>query len=391
MIRRAGLVLLLALGVGVFLDVATEIAISPPSGVDGAQLVDRWLQAMASTDTDRGWRYLTAEAQAEAYGGDESAYLAEVMAVDWGTVRWGQTDGRTTEYGFVFAYTPLLSDPRTLPRFMHERALVAASCTDRAATQIFANVSTAWFQSPRLTRVNNGTGSAGVCEDFFYKETGPMRPPADLVGLAWATGGNGSVRVEVIDETGLVMEVNGGRDQPPVTGEVSVSDALGQVAVAWMAADCSDPVQIVVRGNADAIELELNVVERPGDECAARSRIYEVMLRFSGNVSSDEVVATRPMSTSSLPGLPSDFQGCAGVGLDAFLAGSPTDPRLTWLVDIGGRRLEILWPRRFTARFDPELAVLDATGRVVHRAGDRIEGACVVGDPDGPLLIPPPL
>jgi hypothetical protein len=294
MIRRVGLLLvLLAFGIVILLDAATEVAISPPSGAEGAQLVDRWLQAMAGADADRGWNYLSTELQAQAYGGDKSLYLSEVRAVDWRTVRWGQTQGRTTDYGFVFNYTPTLSDPRTLPRFLHERHLVAASCADRAANEIFTNVPSTWFRSPRLAAVQTA-GKAGRCEELFYADTGPMRPPADLVGWAWATGGNASIRVEVIDETGLVWEVSGGRDQPPVVGDVTVSDfAPGQVGVAWVGTDCPDPVQIVVRGNADAIDLELIVVKRSGLDCDARSRTYEVMLRFSGEVSADEVVATR--------------------------------------------------------------------------------------------------
>jgi hypothetical protein len=289
-----GLILLLSLGIVVALDVATNVPIRPPSAAEGAQLVDRWLDAMAGSSADRGWHYLSTEAQSEGYGGDESAYVADVRAVDWGAVRLGQALGRTTDYGFVFAYIPVLSDPRTLPHFLVERDLVAATCGDRAAIQIFAQVPSAWFQSPWLARVNNETGSAGACEDLFYADTGPMRPPADLVGWAWATGGNGSIRVEVIDETGLVVEASGGRDEPAIDGDVTVSEPIaGQVAVAWVATDCPDPVQLVLRGNADAVQLELTVVERLAGDCAARTRTYEVMLRFSGDVSADEITATR--------------------------------------------------------------------------------------------------
>ena len=285
MIRRVALVLLLILGIVILVDTLTDVAISPPSGDEGGQLVDRWLQAMSGTGADRGWRHLSTEAQSDAYGGDRSAYLAEVLAVDWPSVRWGQTLGRTTDYGFVFAYIPLLSDPRTLPHFLLDRDLVAASCSDRAAIQVFAQVPSAWLQPPRLARVHPKTGSAGLCEDLFYADTGPMRPPADLVGWAWATGGNASIRVEVIDETGLVREVSGGRDQPSIEGRVTVPDFTpGKVGVAWVGTDCSDPIQIAVRGNADAIALELNVVELPADGCAARSRTYEVMLTFAREV-----------------------------------------------------------------------------------------------------------
>ncbi|MEX1155752.1 MAG: hypothetical protein WED12_01190 [Chloroflexota bacterium] len=294
MIRRVGLLLIiLALGTVLLLDAVTEaIAITPPGGAESALLVDRWLQAMAGADADRGWEFLSVELQAEAFGGDESLYLAEVQAVDWKAVRWGQTHGRTDE-GFWGGRTPLLSDPRTLPRFLLERDLVAASCGDRAAMDIWTNMPSTWFHAPRLEVVHTA-GSAGRCEELFYADTGPMRPPADLVGWAWATGGNSSIRVEVIDETGLVREVSGGRDQPPVEGDVTVSDfAAGQIGVAWVGTDCPDPVQIIVRGNGDAIDLELVVVKRSGVDCAARSRTYESMLRFAGEVSADEIVATR--------------------------------------------------------------------------------------------------
>lgn len=95
----------------------------------------------------------------------------------------------------------------------------------------------------------------------------------------------------------------------------------------------------------------------------------------------------------TLPTLTSYNGGCRGVGLDGTLAGSPTDPRVTWLAMSGGGRHEIIWPPGFTARFDPDLAVLDASGKVVYRAGDKIDGGCVASPNDDPaslLLIVPP-
>src|ERR1700693_3957017 len=83
-------------------------------------------------------------------------------------------------------------------------------------------------------------------------------------------------------------------------------------------------------------------------------------------------------SPVALPTLASDNGGCRGVGLvDSTLAGSPTDPRVTWLVSHGGVRSEIVWPPGFTARFTPHLEVLDAVGTVLFRAGDRISAGCV--------------
>jgi hypothetical protein len=94
--------------------------------------------------------------------------------------------------------------------------------------------------------------------------------------------------------------------------------------------------------------------------------------------------------TPSLPTVAEVGQACAGVGNDGTLAGSPTDPRVAWLVGSQGGRKEIVWPPGFTARFDPDLAVLDASGKVVYRAGDRPGGGCVIGSSDSPLLILPP-
>jgi hypothetical protein len=81
---------------------------------------------------------------------------------------------------------------------------------------------------------------------------------------------------------------------------------------------------------------------------------------------------------------------CAGVGLSAVLRGSPTDPSLAWIETFpgGGGRREVAWPAGFSARFAPGLEILDATGRVVLRDGDFIEGACgKIGDR---LLVSPP-
>ena len=98
--------------------------------------------------------------------------------------------------------------------------------------------------------------------------------------------------------------------------------------------------------------------------------------------------ATPPPSVPTLPGVTEDSP-CAGVGTEATLVGSRTDPRLAWLVDFQGGRHEAVWPRGFTARFDPNLAVLDASGKVVYRAGDKIDGGCVTGAENTLLILPP--
>ncbi len=95
-----------------------------------------------------------------------------------------------------------------------------------------------------------------------------------------------------------------------------------------------------------------------------------------------------PLPTTAFqPPQPGTAAACGGVGLDAILHGDPSDPGLTWIVDRrSGLRTEVLWPTGFSARFDPSLEVLDASGRVVHHEGELIGGGCVTGV-EGQILL----
>jgi hypothetical protein len=80
--------------------------------------------------------------------------------------------------------------------------------------------------------------------------------------------------------------------------------------------------------------------------------------------------------------------GCRDVALpDATLTGDQGDPRVAWLIQNAQRR-DVVFPNGYTARFTPQLEILDASGRVVARAGDAVTGGCVTrSDAQGPLLI----
>jgi hypothetical protein len=80
---------------------------------------------------------------------------------------------------------------------------------------------------------------------------------------------------------------------------------------------------------------------------------------------------------------------CAGVGIDAILRGDATDPRVAWLVNSLGTRVDVEWPVGYKARFSPKLEVLDAAGTVVLREGDAVTGACGMSQPGVLLLMPP--
>jgi hypothetical protein len=92
---------------------------------------------------------------------------------------------------------------------------------------------------------------------------------------------------------------------------------------------------------------------------------------------------------SAPPGIPI---ACGGVGLDTILRGDPADPRLVWLENqmpgYVGVRIEAVWPPGYRVRFVPGAEVLDGSGAIVLREGDRVLGACGVGA-DGAHLEPP--
>ena len=71
------------------------------------------------------------------------------------------------------------------------------------------------------------------------------------------------------------------------------------------------------------------------------------------------------------------------------MTGHPTDPRIVWLrkrngPDVGTR---LLWPPGWTARFIPQLEVLDETGNVVLTEGYEPQGGCVVGSGPDVLML----
>jgi hypothetical protein len=80
-----------------------------------------------------------------------------------------------------------------------------------------------------------------------------------------------------------------------------------------------------------------------------------------------------------------------GVGRDATIHGSAADPRLAWAIDTGSSaRVELVWPLGYTARFTPDLAILDRDGQVVAHEGDLIIGSCLnSADEPGAIQVDP--
>jgi hypothetical protein len=75
---------------------------------------------------------------------------------------------------------------------------------------------------------------------------------------------------------------------------------------------------------------------------------------------------------------------CREVGYDGVLHGDPGDPRVAWgdketPVNRVVLRTELVWPPGYTARFTPQIEIVDASRHVRFVAGDMIEGGCVSG------------
>ncbi|MDL2336193.1 MAG: hypothetical protein QFC55_09200, partial [Chloroflexota bacterium] len=69
---------------------------------------------------------------------------------------------------------------------------------------------------------------------------------------------------------------------------------------------------------------------------------------------------------------------CAGtgwVGDGHVLTGSADDSRLVWMM-VGGERKELEFPVGYSARFTPDLELLDENGKVVGREGSTLTGGC---------------
>lgn len=94
-----------------------------------------------------------------------------------------------------------------------------------------------------------------------------------------------------------------------------------------------------------------------------------------------------------LPTVASDDGWCREIGYNGTLHGDPDDPRVAWgetetHVNSVVHRRELVWPPGYTARFTPQVEILDASRHVRYVAGDLIAGGCVTGPGiSGPLYV----
>jgi hypothetical protein len=88
-----------------------------------------------------------------------------------------------------------------------------------------------------------------------------------------------------------------------------------------------------------------------------------------GANSSPAAVAVALATFKQLPSGECPAGGLTGVRLRGDSAASPP----VWVEDPQGRRLTVIWPNGFGARFDPKLELLGPSGSVVARDGDLLD------------------
>lgn len=121
---------------------------------------------------------------------------------------------------------------------------------------------------------------------------------------------------------------------------------------------------------------------------ALGARLLRIAVTIAGLTAAVLVLVTALARDGYAPGadLPSSFswqpyQACdppmSAIRIDADLHGDLADPRRTWAVDrTTGRRMELLWPFGYAARFSPAFALLDQSGIAIAADGYHLAWAC---------------
>ena len=259
-----------------------------PPGFDSANdLVDSWLVAMAEPSADRGWSFLSTEAQEMSYQGDAEAYWADLEQVDWTQVAWAPANGHVDDGAFYSGSVWLRSHLSTLPRFLFERGLATPACVDDQPYGIHVQMRLRWFNAPRISGLLGKAGDADPCWMAFEQRPGALHEPYDFVGGAWASPGS-IQRVGVRDSSGIVESVMWGRENMRLEREIEVTEfEPRQLAVTWRGASCDSNTTLVVEGTAH--DLRIRVERGLTGSCFGNDVVYDSILDLAADVQLDNV------------------------------------------------------------------------------------------------------
>lgn len=269
---------------------------APPSSDTANEMVDSWLATMSEPSGDRGWSFLSPEAQTMIYRDDPQAYWDDLEQVDWAQVVWAQANGYVDDGAYYSGYVWLRSHASTLPRFLVERGLATPHCVERSPFGIDLQMRLGWYNPPRISALIGKAGASDPCWIAFEETPGPPHEPFDAVGGAWASPGP-IQRVGVGDRSGLVRSIMWGRENPPLERQVEVTDfGPHELAVTWLGSSCDSNTTLVIEGTPEALRI---TVERGlAGGCSGSDVVYDSVLELEAAVRAKDVhvnVASREL------------------------------------------------------------------------------------------------
>lgn len=125
-----------------------------------------WIDQVRDPTGSRGWEQLGDSIRA-IYRDDLDAYLADVDAVDWSSLRLGPATDVWGDDGFAHVVAPLESAPSTVPRFLLERGIVHGVCDENGPVGIAVYEDRRPFAGGRFD-LSGETGGQARCNDAFH-------------------------------------------------------------------------------------------------------------------------------------------------------------------------------------------------------------------------------
>jgi hypothetical protein len=113
-------------------------------------------------EADRGWSYLSADAQA-GYRGDQALYVREMRSVNWETFHWADPEPFSKD-GFWASFVRVDGRLSRVPGLFFKRPIASPSCVDHEGVGIYLPVQTSWLGPIGIGGgARTGTQERGEC------------------------------------------------------------------------------------------------------------------------------------------------------------------------------------------------------------------------------------